>query len=88
MEPAIPGGPWDLAASTHSARYREFCKRLQAARAARGLTQRDVAAKLGRPPSFVAKVESGERRLDVIELDELAALYGRTVEWFIPPPGR
>jgi hypothetical protein len=27
-------------------------------------------------------------RLDVIELDELAAIYGRTIEWFIPPRGR
>ena len=32
-----------------------------------GMTQQSVAAKLGRPQSFVAKIESGERRLDVVE---------------------
>ncbi len=32
-----------------------------------GLTQAALAAKLGKPQSFVAKVEAGERQLDVIE---------------------
>ncbi|WP_245497214.1 MULTISPECIES: helix-turn-helix domain-containing protein [Mesorhizobium] len=39
------------------------------------MTQEQVAEKLGRPQSFVAKYEGGERRLDVIEfLDVTAAL--------------
>ncbi len=33
-----------------------------------GLTQSELAEKLGRPQSFVAKYESGQRRLDVLEL--------------------
>ena len=37
------------------------------ARKAAGLTQRDVAAKIGKPPSFVAKIESIERNLSVLE---------------------
>jgi transcriptional regulator with XRE-family HTH domain len=37
------------------------------ARNAAGMTQRDVAGKLGKPPSFVAKVESIERNLSVLE---------------------
>ncbi|WP_245492519.1 helix-turn-helix transcriptional regulator [Mesorhizobium sp. M4A.F.Ca.ET.090.04.2.1] len=41
----------------------------------KGLTQAQVAEKLGRPQSFVAKYEGGERRLDIIEfLDITAAL--------------
>lgn len=35
-------------------------------------TQADVAERLGRPQSFVAKYEGGERRLDVIEFVEVA----------------
>lgn len=42
------------------------------ARRARGLTQTDLAAKLGRPQSFVSKYERADRRLDVIEFLEVA----------------
>jgi transcriptional regulator with XRE-family HTH domain len=37
------------------------------ARKKAGITQTELAAELGRPQSFVAKYESGERRLDVAE---------------------
>ena len=74
-----------MAGSTHSPRYRVFRRRLVEAREACGLSQRDVARRLRRPPSFIAKVEIGERRLDALELDDLAAIYGKPVTWFIPP---
>ncbi|HXS72518.1 MAG TPA: helix-turn-helix transcriptional regulator [Rhodanobacteraceae bacterium] len=35
------------------------------------LTQTDVAAALGKPQSYVSKYESGERRLDLVELSDL-----------------
>lgn len=42
------------------------------------LTQAEVAARLGRPQSFVAKYEGGERRLDVVEFIEvIEALEGK-----------
>lgn len=51
-----------------------------------GLTQVDVARKLRRPQSFVSKCESGERRVDVIELAEFARLYGKPVTFFVTQP--
>jgi transcriptional regulator with XRE-family HTH domain len=57
--------------------------RLRDARLQAGLTQADVAARLQRPQSFISKCESGERRIDVIELDELAKLYGKTITYFV-----
>nr|WP_312826889.1 helix-turn-helix transcriptional regulator [Brucella anthropi] len=42
-------------------------------RKAKGLTQADVADALGRPQSFVAKYENGERRIDVVEFVDIAA---------------
>jgi transcriptional regulator with XRE-family HTH domain len=53
----------------HSTRYRRFLKRLIQARREAGLTQTEVARALRRPQSFVSKCESGERRVDVIELE-------------------
>ena len=41
-----------------------------------GLTQSEVAAKLGRYQSFIANIESGQRRIDVVELLDLAAAIG------------
>jgi transcriptional regulator with XRE-family HTH domain len=48
-----------------------------------GLTQAELAARLGRPQSFVSKYESGERRLDLIELSEVCAALGVSLENFV-----
>ena len=45
-------------------------------RKAAGLTQAEVAEALGRYQSFVATIESGQRRIDVVELLDLAAAIG------------
>lgn len=47
--------------------YRRLRETLRAIRAAAGLSQRDLAALLDVPHSWVAKVETGERRIDLIE---------------------
>lgn len=67
----------------HSRRYRAFLARLRQARKAADLTQVEVATRLGRPQSYVSKSESGERRVDVIELDEFARLYRRPLAFFL-----
>ncbi len=50
---------------------------LRDARAEARLSQRDVAKRLRVSPSWVAKVELGERRLDVVELVRLARVLGK-----------
>ena len=42
-----------------------------------------VAEKIGKYQSYVSKIENGERRLDIIELLQLAKLYNRSVDYFI-----
>lgn len=58
--------------SLHSDRYRRLCQLLADARRKKGLTQTDLAAALGKPQSYVSKYENGERRLDPIELVDIA----------------
>ncbi len=58
-------------------------QRLKEARRRAGLTQAEVAATLHKPQSFVSKCESGERRIDVIELEDFAKLYGKGVQFFL-----
>jgi transcriptional regulator with XRE-family HTH domain len=56
-----------LPKSLYSDTYSRFLKLLRRARLDAGLTQVDLAKRLGRPQSFVSKCESGERRVDVAE---------------------
>lgn len=56
--------------------YQMAVEQLIEARKAKGLTQRDVATRLCKPPSFVAKIEVGERRVDIIEFIAIARAIG------------
>ncbi len=69
--------------STHTAPYRRLLAALKKARQDAGLNQVQVAARLGRHQSFVSKIESGERRLDVIELAQLCRVYRKDLLQFI-----
>ncbi|WP_390845268.1 helix-turn-helix domain-containing protein [Anatilimnocola floriformis] len=53
--------------STHTNDYRKLRAALVEVRTAAGLTQRELATILRVQPSWVAKVETGERRIDVLE---------------------
>jgi DNA-binding XRE family transcriptional regulator len=64
--------------SIYSEEYSRLCTVLRTMRRETGLTQVQVAAALDVPQSFVSKYESGERRLDVIELGHVAQALGCT----------
>lgn len=66
--------------SIYSAEYLRLCAVLRDLRREAGLTQVQVAAVLDVPQSFVSKYESGERRLDVIELGHVAKALGVTAQ--------
>ena len=53
--------------SVHSAGQTRFCDLMVKARKSAGLTQQELAKRLHKPQSFVAKYEGGERRIDVVE---------------------
>ncbi|GLQ11460.1 transcriptional regulator [Devosia yakushimensis] len=61
-----------MSSSIHSPEYQVLRELLAAQRKSQGLTQADVASLIGRPQSFVAKYEGGERRIDVVEFLAIA----------------
>lgn len=65
-----------MASSLRDSRYRRIIDRLREARLAAGLTQADLAKKLKRPQSYIAKIEGCERRLDVLEFLLIARCLG------------
>jgi transcriptional regulator with XRE-family HTH domain len=62
--------------------YKRFLARLVQARRESGLTQVEVAKRLGKARSFLSKCELGERRVDFVELQQLAKLYGKDISFF------
>ncbi|BEH71263.1 helix-turn-helix transcriptional regulator [Edwardsiella tarda] len=58
--------------SIYSYEYQSIIKTLKARRIELKITQAQLAQALGKPQSFVSKIESGERRLDIIEFVHIA----------------
>ncbi|HTQ48478.1 MAG TPA: helix-turn-helix transcriptional regulator [Polyangiaceae bacterium] len=69
--------------ATRKPEYRRFLARLRAAREAAGMTQEAVAVRLKVRQSYVSKCESGERRVDVIDLAKFARLYRKSLPYFV-----
>lgn len=61
--------PWDEKRKALTAILKGF-------RLERGLTQTELAERLGKPQSYISKFESGERKLDFVEVMELCVVLG------------
>jgi transcriptional regulator with XRE-family HTH domain len=72
MTPSARG----IGKTVHSSDQATFCALMVAARKQAGLTQHELARRLKRPQSFVAKYEGGERRIDVIEFVTIVRAIG------------
>ena len=76
---ALVAPPAPMPKSRSSPRHERLLALLVEERKKKGLSQIDHALLLGKPQSFVSKYENGERRLDVIELIDIASKLGCSV---------
>jgi transcriptional regulator with XRE-family HTH domain len=67
----------------HTKAYRKLLQALREAREKAGLTQVEVVERLGTYASFISKIESGERRVDVVELAAICRAYGVNLVEFL-----
>ncbi|WP_349999100.1 helix-turn-helix transcriptional regulator [Stenotrophomonas lacuserhaii] len=65
-----------MSKSIHRKEYAALIEVVRDARLAAGLTQLQVSRKLGRSQSFISDVETGKRRIDLVELRDIARLAG------------
>ncbi len=72
--------------SIYTDQYRAIINKLKDARLKQGLTQLQVAKSLGVGQSFISKIESGQYRLDVLQLQEFAKLYKKRLPFFLSDP--
>jgi len=68
----------------HDPLYIEFIARLRNARKRRNLSQQQLGEKLGKDQTFISKVETCERRIDVIESAKWCAALGLHLEDVLP----
>ncbi len=66
-----------LLKSLRTRTHRSLCAVLVEARKSAGISQQELARRLKRSQSFIAKIEVGERRIDVVEFIEIARALGR-----------
>ncbi|MES2179328.1 MAG: helix-turn-helix transcriptional regulator [Gemmatimonadota bacterium] len=59
-------------------------RKLREARLAAGLTQVQVAGRLGTTQGRISKIEQGEIRIDPVELCDLAVAYRKPIAYFLP----
>ena len=67
----------------YRAKYQKLTAKLRSARLEAGLTQVEAGKKLKKPQAYLSKIERGERRIDVVELGELAKIYRKSLDYFI-----
>lgn len=71
-----------LSGDTYNTAYLGFREKIRRARIDAGLSQVQLADILGKPQSFVSKVESGERRLDFVEVQVLCRVLEKPLSYF------
>lgn len=73
----------DFSKSIYSEEYKHLVDLLKKAREDTGLTQNEVGARLGVSQSFISKIESGQYRIDIVQLLRFARLYQKKLSFFV-----
>ena len=63
--------------------HKNLIEKLKKARLDVGLSQKQVSEMLGRTQSYISKLESRQRRIDVVQLKELARIYKKTIDYLL-----
>lgn len=67
----------------YSEEHKRLVDRLIKAREEAHLGQEEVAKRLGRTQSYISKIESGQRRIDLIQLKDFAQIYKKPLTYFL-----
>jgi len=67
----------------YSKEHRYLVKQLKKARKEMGLSQEQVANLLHRTQSYISKIESGQRKIDIVQLKKFAKIYKKSLDFFI-----
>lgn len=72
-----------MSESIYSKDHQYLIEQLKKARHNAGLDQKAVAKLLGKTQSYISKIESGQRKIDVIQLQKFAKFYNKEINYFL-----
>ncbi|OIP75514.1 MAG: hypothetical protein AUK06_01605 [Parcubacteria group bacterium CG2_30_36_18] len=72
-----------MSRTIYSKEHKHIIEQLKKARKRAGFDQKKVAKLLGKTQSYISKAESGQRRLDVVQLKEFARIYKKSLTFFV-----
>ncbi len=67
--------------------FKEMGKKIQKAREETGMTQMDLARAMGITQAALSNYELGKRRLYLHQIEDIARLLNKDLDYFIPSPG-
>jgi len=72
-----------MSSNLYSKEHKSVVEKLIKARHEADFDQVEVAKKLGRSQSYLSKIESGQRKIDVIQLKKIAKIYNKEINYFL-----
>lgn len=72
-----------MGSSLYTKEHKAIIEKFKKARIEAGLDQVEVAKKLNKTQSYISKIESGQRKVDVIQLKKFAKIYKKDINYFI-----
>jgi len=72
-----------MTTTIYSKEHRMLVERLKKARKEAGLDQEAVAKLLRVTQSYISKMESGQRRIDIVQLKRFAKAYKKKIDYFL-----
>lgn len=63
--------------------HKYLVERLRKARLKKGFDQKQVATLLKKTQSYISKIESGQRRIDIVQLREFSKIYNKPLSYFV-----
>ena len=73
----------NIGKTIYSKEHRFLVTQLRRARKEAGLDQGEAAKLLGRTQSYISKIESGQRRIDIVQIKGFAKIYKKDLGFFI-----
>jgi len=72
-----------MSKAIYSKDHKYIVEQLKKARQGTGLKQSEVAKLLGKTQSYISKIESGQRRIDIVTLKDFAKVYRKDINFFL-----